>query len=111
MDSLAVPPLRESARRHTALTGIFLMGIGQYLLAKIEETATPSTPLGIWVNEFFHLGMFTIDNVLAGALLCILGSILLVTNLDNARSYPKEAAPNEKPLAFAAFRPEWIIWK
>ncbi|MFZ5911419.1 MAG: glycosyltransferase family 39 protein [Chloroflexota bacterium] len=109
-DPQAVPPLRGSARRYAALTGIFLMGVGQYLLAKIDETAAPSTPLGIWVNEFFHFGLFTIDNVLAGSLLCILGSILLVTNLDDARSYPEEAAPDEKPLAFAAFRPEWVIW-
>jgi hypothetical protein len=105
-----VSPLRGSKRRYAALTGIFIMGIGQYLLAKIDETAAPSTPLGIWVNEFFHFGMFTIDNVLAGFLLCILGSVLLVTNLDDARSYPEEAAPDKRPLAFASFHPEWMIW-
>jgi len=109
-DPQAVSPLRGSAHRYAALTGIFIMGIGQYLLAKVDETAAPSTPLGIWVNEFFHFGMFTIDNVLVGSLLCILGSILLVTNLDDARSYPEEAGPDEKPFTFASFRPAWMIW-
>jgi len=106
-NALSLPGWFKSKRRYYAVIGILLIAIGQYLIAKIDEIAAPSTPPGIWANDFFRLGMHTIDTVLAGSLFCILGGIILATGISHA--YPEEEILDDSPLAFAQFRPAWII--
>jgi hypothetical protein len=65
----------------TALLGLGLLNAGQFQIASDTIADKPATKLGIWLNEEIHLSIPTIDNVLRGLPLLLVGAILLIFSL------------------------------
>ncbi len=89
-----------------ALIGLTLLVIGQIQIARIELPSTPPTHFGQWLNDILHLGIPSIDNVLNGLPLLLIGGLLLAVALRGLRLLPTEKVLEEKkPFAFrlAAF--------
>jgi 4-amino-4-deoxy-L-arabinose transferase-like glycosyltransferase len=89
-----------------ALIGLILLVIGQFLIAKLELPSTPPTHFGQWLNNSLHLGIPSIDNVLNGLPLLLIGGLLLAVALRGLRLLPTEKVlEDKKPYAFrlAAF--------
>ncbi len=89
-----------------ALIGLILLVVGQVQVARSELSSAPPTQFGQWLNDTLHLGVPSIDNVLNGLPILLIGGILLAVALRGLRLLPTGKEPEEKkPFAFrlAAF--------
>ena len=84
-------PIHPRSRWLTGLLGLAAIIAGQARLASdIVSLAPPSKP-GIWLNEELHLAIPSIDNVLAGLPLLLVGGFLLALALRGLRLLPLES--------------------
>ena len=93
-----------------ALIGIFLIIIGQYLVAKTDPSAAPLTSPSKWLNNILHLGMPSIDSVLGGCLFLLIGGYLLAVVFHSLRLYsPDETLFENKPIRINLIRSAWPL--
>jgi len=58
------------------LSGLILIFVGQFQIAKNVIPVSPPIKLGIWINENIHLNIPSVDNILNGLPILIIGLIL-----------------------------------
>ncbi len=79
-----------------ALIGLILLVVGQVQISKSELPSTPPTQFGQWLNGTLHLSIPSIDNVLNGLPILVIGGILLAIALRGVRLLPTEKKTEEK---------------
>lgn len=89
-----------------AFGGLILLVVGQVQISRSELPSAPPTQFGQWLNNTLHFCIPSIDNVLNGLPILLIGGILLAVSLRGLRLLPTEKELEEKkPFAFrlAAF--------
>jgi len=91
-----------------ALIGLALLIIGQVQISSSELPSSPPTQLGQWLNNNLHFDIPSIDNVLTGLPILLIGCFLLLIALRGLRLVPVEKEPEEKkPFAFRWVASSW----
>ena len=91
-----------------ALIGLILLIIGQVQISSSELPSSPPTQLGQWLNNNLHFDIPSIDNVLTGLPILLIGCFLLLIALRGLRLVPLEKEPEEKkPFAFRWVASSW----
>ena len=98
----------QSLRWPIALVGLALLVAGQVVM--VSQTLQLGAPLalGIWLNDHWHLSIPSIDHILYGLLLELVGVALLAAALRGLRLLPLDERPLEiRPFAIRLIRPAW----
>jgi len=83
-----------------ALIGLILLVVGQVQITRSVLPSNPPTQFGQWLNDTLHFDIPSIDNVLNGLPILLIGSILLAVALRDLRLMPSEKEQEKKPFAF-----------
>ncbi len=98
----------RNSRWLIALIGLILLIIGQLQLASDILPDKPATRLGMWLNDVIHLSIPTIDNVVRGLPLLVIGAILLFLSLRGLKLLPAEHNwENDTPFYLRGLRKTW----
>jgi uncharacterized membrane protein len=103
----------QQSRWLMALIGLILLVVGQVQIARLVLPSNPPTQFGQWLNDTLHLDIPSIDNVLNGLPILLIGGILLAIALRDLRLMPSEKEQEEKkPFAFHLATFGWfrILW-
>ena len=77
------------------------MVVGQSVISRSAPPSTKPTQFGLWLNGVLHLGIPSIDNVINGIPIIIIGCFLLALALRGIRLLPIEKGlENRRPFAF-----------
>ncbi len=77
------------------------MVVGQVVISRSVSPSTKPTQLGLWLNGTLHLGIPSIDNIINGFPILIIGCFLLALALRGIRLLPIEKGlENRRPVAF-----------
>ena len=84
-----------------AIIGLIMMVVGQAVISRSEPPSTKPTQLGLWLNNTLHLGLPSVDNVINGLPILIVGCFLVALVLRGLRLLPVEnGLERKKPFAF-----------
>jgi len=98
----------RSIRWPTALIGLILIVVGQFQLASEKISLSLPLPLGLWLNKNLYLAIPSIDNVLRGLPIMLVGGILLAIALRGLQLMPVEEHPIEiRRFAIHLIRSAW----
>ncbi len=99
----------KSIRWPFVIIGLVLLIVGQFLIASNKIPSAPPLQLGKWLNDNWHLDIPTIDNVLRGLPVLILGAILLINGLQGLKLVPSDDFVLEmKPIGLRLMRYAWL---
>jgi 4-amino-4-deoxy-L-arabinose transferase-like glycosyltransferase len=94
------------------LSGLILIFVGQSQIAKNVIPESPPIKLGIWINENIHLNIPSVDNILNGLPLLIIGLIVFFISLRGAKFLSRENIPTSivhQTTPFLRSNWQWFI--
>jgi 4-amino-4-deoxy-L-arabinose transferase-like glycosyltransferase len=105
-------PLAKSgwlqSRWPMALIGLILLIVGQIQISNSKVPSSPPTQVGQWLNSTLHLDIPSIDNIINGLPILLMGGILLAIALRGLKLLPMEGEAEEKiPFAFHQLTSSW----
>ncbi|MFZ5878286.1 MAG: glycosyltransferase family 39 protein [Chloroflexota bacterium] len=102
------PSLSKNPRQSLFL-GLLCILLGQQILSRAPVEITPSTALGIWLNETLKLRLPDTDGTLWGLLFLLLGGLLLILTFTGWHSQPTgQATPAQTIHSPRIRRIEWL---